>query len=533
MEVIEKHISLERFKSRHPSLIPYYDVENEGACLELSSNGNWGKYPCDIDIRQCNAFTSLESYFGGNRVSFNQIKEKWYFFDDFLKSTKYYRKGEKNNEIFWETYEPLFVDKLEIGINLTLDEVYDNLVGINENADEFSNNGGLTMLKFVIKALGLFAIDNEYIKSDNYVPEVMYYDAIDSYRNMLKKMKKGEDCCVKGEYEKYGGDAFYIYLGSKLKEKKIEFEYWKGALYTNENGEYVSSDMSLSLSLISDFNNVGILTTVEPLEEYDYITSDYVDYGIEIPFYPETDVNGNNIRERKWVTESLLKTLKRTQKSYAYDVLKGEEIELPVILEGIDGEVSKFRFSPKYEVGKAKNVKIYDNLPYGDVIYDISISGNVATVKYVIGGQLELNDDGTYDYDESTLTGIRFQETLFCEYHNYVTDKTIEIRQLMGVKEVNILDLKRIENEDNALIIYDNETKDVEGTFFMDYTDDLTNYKVIGIDYNLGKTEGLIENIEDIIIDRGYTSAFELHYKMGEVNSFEDLANYQNNIFGV
>jgi hypothetical protein len=50
---------------------------------------------------------------------------------------------------------------------------------------------------------------------------------------------------------------------------------------------------------------------------------------------------------------------------------------------------------------------------------------------------------------------------------------------------------------------------------------------------SIKKTLSLLENVDDIIIDRGYASAFELHYKIGEVNTFEDLENYQNNIFGL
>ena len=52
-------------------------------------------------------------------------------------------------------------------------------------------------------------------------------------------------------------------------------------------------------------------------------------------------------------------------------------------------------------------------------------------------------------------------------------------------------------------------------------------------DYNLGKLENLVENIEDIDIYRGSASAFELHYKIGEINTFEDLMNYGNNIFNI
>ena len=51
MEIIEKQISLEPFKSRHPSLIPFLDENMVLVGLDvLSVNGNWGNFPCDIDI---------------------------------------------------------------------------------------------------------------------------------------------------------------------------------------------------------------------------------------------------------------------------------------------------------------------------------------------------------------------------------------------------------------------------------------------------------------------------------------------------
>ena len=61
----------------------------------------------------------------------------------------------------------------------------------------------------------------------------------------------------------------------------------------------------------------------------------------------------------------------------------------------------------------------------------------------------------------------------------------------------------------------------------------MTYDNVIMVDYNFGRSEGIVENVEDVIVDRGYISAFELHYKLGEINTFEDLLNYGNNSFGL
>lgn len=528
MEVIEKKISLEFFKSRHPSLIPFYDVENQEFCLDLKPNGNWGKYPCDIDILLCENFSSLYNVFGNRRVSFRQITEKWYFFQDFLKKTIFYTKVIKGGESLWVEYSPLTIDKIGVDIVVDLEVASGGFVGVNEFAEEFNINGGWDMYLFVLKALGMFLVDKKYLVDGNYVPEIMYYDGVENYYNMLKKIQKNENCCGKTEFDRYGGSEFIVYLSSKLIEKESEFIFWKNALF-RQNGNYVTSEIVLPLGIVADFNNIGMLTIVEPIPEYDYINKTEVEYDIEVPIYPE------NLRERKWVTDSSLATLKKTQQTFAFNKLRNVEFELPVILESVGDEGLFFKLSPKYETGRAVNLSVVDGKMYGDVIYSMFFNDSEGQVyvKYVIGGELTIDSDGRYLYDENSLTGIRFEEKLKFEYHDYANDKTVEIKQLLGTQEVNILEYNRVQNANNVLIVYDNEITEVEGTFYVDYPNDLTNYKVIGIDYNLGKTEGLIENIEDIIIDRGYTSAFELHYKMGEINSFEELTNYQNNIFGV
>jgi hypothetical protein len=64
-------------------------------------------------------------------------------------------------------------------------------------------------------------------------------------------------------------------------------------------------------------------------------------------------------------------------------------------------------------------------------------------------------------------------------------------------------------------------------------SEEMTDNRIIMEDYNFGKIETIVENAAEVVIDRGYVSAFELLYKMGEVNTMEDIQNYSNNIFGI
>lgn len=526
MEVIEKKIILEDFKSRQPSLIPFYGSLTSGGTFSIPTHGNWGQYPYDIDINKCVGFESLKTYFGysststSSRVSFIEIMNKYHQFQKIFKKTNYYKKVVKGNSSNWVSYEPLFKEVLNIQVfNSLSDGGLANTpltyIGINKNG-LYAELGGLLMVQFLTKAIGLFIVDDRYITMNNYVPDVMYFAGIQFYIDKLHKYKNSSSCCVLSEYEKYGGDEFLRYLNMKLNDVENEKQYWENALYIDEEGHYQTSSIAVSLALNADSHNIGIYSVLENDEP--------------VPDYP------SDFQICTAMTTSQLYKLKRTKQSFYYDKIDNVEKELPVILESNEttGNTISFRLTPKYVANIPYNVTYHENDIYGDIIYHISTpnpssDGGLITINYVIGGRL-IKQNNLYSYANDG-TGVRYSEQVKYEFNNYKDDFTKEIKMLALGREINILNSNFIVGSNNVLVIHDSENEDVVGTFTMNMSPSMTNGFLIMRDYNFGKTEALIENIEDLVIDRGYSSALELHYKIGEVNSLEDLENYQNNIF--
>lgn len=577
METITKYITLNKLKCRHPSLIPHIGQDLDGKIV-LNENGCWGQIPYDIDIVKCFGFKDLKIYFGCDetaqkaRVSFYDILNKWYLFKDIFKTTVYWKKILKNGNYIWVKYEPTFreritinvisEDKYELSINSESEEDYiggDTIIGVYVN-DDFNDNGGNKMLNFIMKAIGMFCVDEQYITSDNYVPEILYYTDVLTWQKKLKALKASDDCCVENEYELYGGDAFLTYLGVKANEMLYEANYWKDALYLeydNKKGDYqpTASNLVIDVVLTTDFNPIGTFTVVEPTtldvnsratyinsNDYNYLVAqnetdgELFSMGNDLSaindvydiydIYDTDDIGGYKI-----TTESRLHELKRDKKTYCYNKKTQQEEEMDVIL--VETTNSKFKFEPRYVINSPKNTKYIDGSWYGDVIYSIDSvpdKNGYIEIKYVFGGKLT----NKKTYDINSRTGVLYREKVRCEVKNFIQETNLEIKQLNNLgREVNILTSMNIENISNVRVIYDSDNIEVVGTFFMDYPEDITDYKIIMLDYNVKKTEQLVENIDEITIDRGYASAFELHYKIGEINTFEDLQNYQNNIFGL
>lgn len=557
MEIVKKIISLEPLRSRQFGLIPYCGMETVDGKYVLSENGNWGNYPFDIDITKCKGYESLQTCFGTTKVvSYSQILSKWKLFVGILSNATYYKKIRTPKQNRWVTFQPSFGEKLSLSVidsGLFSSYEWEELnntsfkfkkVGIYDD-NSFFENGGFLMIEFLLKALGMFVVERKFIKTDNYVPEIMYYMEIEEYIKKINKSLKKDTCCVGDERLKYGNSEFSTWLSSKIYERKVIFNFWCNALNKDDNGK-PTVNMYIPLTLIKDYKNIGIFDEIE-------------DSNKNI----DEEVRLIELIEDKPLTMrsfSRLKGLKRDKKSYATiireelitdadgNTTKGEveeTIEMPVILDEVSD--NRFILTPKYVLGCPINCKQVGDEFYGDVIYNIENNkdnDDYVDIYYVIGGKLRPTTDiekqngeyrflDTYRYDEDSYTGIRFKETIRCEIKDF-TKEELEIRQLFYDSEVNILTWGLVDNVKNVKVYYDVETDGViDGTFYMTKLTPVDNTMLIMNDYNFGKTESLIENIEDIVIDRGYISAFELHYKLGEINTFEDLQNYQNNIFGM
>ena len=98
----------------------------------------------------------------------------------------------------------------------------------------------------------------------------------------------------------------------------------------------------------------------------------------------------------------------------------------------------------------------------------------------------------------------------------------------------NILSNEIVINSDGVEVVdYSSMNEVVTGVFSSnDISSEMESNNIIMKDYDFGIIDFSIENTSDILIDRGFVSAFEMHYKLGEINTMEDMENYGNNFFG-
>ena len=529
MDIIKRQISLEGFKSRQHSFIPFIGINYDGMGTPIFPNhGNWGEIPYDIDICRCDGYEVLKTYFGYNendteaRVSFKDLIKKYRILKYVIDNANYYEKINKSNEEILTPFTPNLGEKFSINVISPDEEIEYDVFGVFDGK-AFTNNGGLLMLNFILRAFGMFVVDKKYVL-DNYVPEIMYYTEISEYINKLRMMKKGEGCFTIDEFEMYGGDAFLVYLGSKSREVKSEIDYWAKTLYINK-GEPVSPDMSISFSLNSDFYNIGIYTVTDEQKD---IGSSWVEE-----------------KEYKIREKSKLKHLRHSKVSYCERVDENGNIinykeELPFILSE-KNSVEGFVVENPYKVGYPKNISTEiesgEIINYGDMIYRITTGETNDIIEYVIGGRL-IEENGVWNYADAGVdkdyTGVRYSEVVPFEYQDYSNKPTLRYSIIKNGVEVNAFKYPDLIANASQVKIYkvDDEAM-VDAKFWLSEPNDKMNNLVIMEDYNFGRTEAIVENVDDVVIDRGYVSAFELHYKMGEINTMDDIVNYSNNIFGL
>ena len=53
------------------------------------------------------------------------------------------------------------------------------------------------------------------------------------------------------------------------------------------------------------------------------------------------------------------------------------------------------------------------------------------------------------------------------------------------------------------------------------------------MDEDFGTITYKMDDNINVNVDRGIASEFELIFKLGEINTYDDMAHYQNNIFGL
>ena len=212
-----------------------------------------------------------------------------------------------------------------------------------------------------------------------------------------------------------------------------------------------------------------------------------------------------------------------------------KEEELPFILVE-DEERGILVAKTPYIVGYAKNIRLEFDVFYGDLISSITpVDGeDVDLITYVMGAEI------MYDYGQQMwvivdeTVGIKYTEKVPYKMYDYTKEEDLYYTLIDNGIEVNAFkNPTMIEGIDRVKIYEIDANAEVISEFWIYNNEEMMDNRIIMDDYNFGKIETLVENVAEINIDRGYVSAFELLYKMGEINTMDDIVNYSNNIFGI
>lgn len=357
MEIIQKNIILESSISRVPGLIPttemgFYSYKNnewekidsyDGTYIEALSkndfkdvnniyftygfsgenggNGNWGKYPLDIDFNKVNDEYSLIKDLNLPFVYFNIDNEKhsilryrnmmdiYYWLINFYKEIKFYilcyRNGEKkwfeiNNNFNSNNYE--LYSSLPTIENSKLNEI----VGIHNDVfkliNMFKNNSNaLLFINFVNKSIGKLYIDGDI--DGSMVPEYLYYSEINEWYNWLCDNEFSNDCCIKDKYNEMGGEKMKIFLSDKLDLAYNTIQYFV----------QIVADIELN-----DKTNICPYINI-PL----YISNNIDDTG-EFSLYSKEWISGT----KYYVGDTVIYVTDEDLNGSSYTLAKGDEYEL-------------------------------------------------------------------------------------------------------------------------------------------------------------------------------------------------------------
>ena len=198
----------------------------------------------------------------------------------------------------------------------------------------------------------------------------------------------------------------------------------------------------------------------------------------------------------------------------------------------VDGQANEKTSNIGGLVGYAKNVQLNFDKFYGDLITSIVTGETEDEITYVIGAEIVHNGEGWEVVDNTT--GTKYVEKIPYKIYDYTEYDDLSYPMIKNGIEVNAFkDPEMIEGINSVKVYEIDDSADVISEFYIYNDEEMTDNRIIMEEYNFGKIETLVENAPEVSIDRGYVSAFELLYKMGEVNTMDDIMNYSNNIFGI
>lgn len=592
--IIKRTISLEPIKTRlnmYGECINdgFYTQLSQ---IPNKTNGIWGKIPYDavlddaysqyINIPKTQGlkyendkYTEISK--SKNTVRYSNFLQLLTWFNTFIRGTKFYRMGKKTNGTSWTDISTNF-NFLESNVPivilplLPLDDsdgvcrdIFGNeyicgdgtIVGINEQYDVFYKTFRLPTNNI----LTVVAIDDKKYKKicpDNERGEKLFLKFKEKYQtgNILKSIPYFDlpiyietDIDSLGQYEtveeewnenniyhdsdivSYNGESYklkcndnstidnvYLYgeLIDAIESVKEDSDKWV-ATYKSSNELITNANVWEKYNeIISNDSEIDGVITESRLTTLKRSKNSVDDEGNSLPFIVGEDEEGNLKTEIPFII-GCANLYADTDEADCYYIDIIEEI---TFLDENGNLLKKYNCYNSEESNDIQTITInFDDIE--------SFSKGTISIKYILGNRAKFNDKNImFTLDKEY--GVQYEEEYPFEIKNsepILYDGRTRVFKYIDIKYNDVSSLNENESLENGIesiilsnVKYKNKEK-------IEYN----NFPIIKNESTIGM-EDVTKDI-NIYVERGASALFERMNILSEINTFQDLNNYRNNMF--
>lgn len=543
MEAILKKITLNDFKNYNPNV--------EIQCMDCDTSECWNKIPKDLIITDSilleNKTLPLVRKLNSNNeeyyvLRYYNLKKLYIFFDMYKRLMDYYRLIEVKGDKKWlKCSEPKSFDRSLIFVTLPSVKDFEcgTVIATNIYQETYLTytGGGDAQIEQAIKDLftKYFTNDSSLTYDTPYIniPLYIYTDITDcgEMMNTLQKWEANKQYYVsdivfyEGEYyvakvnnsshkfmiedweqlklitpNSSNVESFEVYSESKLsyfKPQRKSYDIFGNAL------PFIANNKSLTLQYKHGYSNYEDTTNATFVDFLDKVEFNIDGQWVEIePYHDENDYNpeANNMYVIATQGNNTIPYFFENQYSGVTEVKFTYFIDVQVK----DGTLLKDETGVKYEEIRGCYVEEEE----------FNITGTAKKYKY-----LKISDLSTYSEEKelikpyAKITSLSTSDRFVCWedgktyfkndiVYDYITDSYYK-----------------------CITRNTNKTPDVRSDWEpLNFSNLFVNDKLFGTSY-------VDFDVPKVTINRGNYTAMERHYVLGEINSFDDLEKYRNNLF--
>lgn len=575
METIFKKITLTDFRNFNPNV----NIQ----CLgETTNNSNdkdescWFKIPMDIIIEDEELMSILPL---SKHVCYNEktggtvecyvlryynIKQLYILFDKYDRSTKYYKLVKIKNKNKWmevKDLQGIDISDIPVYSELPYAEDFDDIcmyIAVNPYNEEYE--------KYREKRHELDVILNSYFNKSESLTYSTPFINIPLYidRNAI------DGGVLMNDLQKWVPDKIY---------DKGDIVYYDGYYYTSKENNNVSEIFNnkswsiIDLAKAPEIKSEQNPYTESKLSSFLSPRKTYDDDGKLVPFIYDRDDNAT-YQVYLMYKHGLLNYVRKNGQPFVDSL---EEVSVHII-----GEDDTKWHTLQYDVF---NNLYRINATTGDTFVIELVEPITATTTttvdinkidlikfvYIVGGkyQSKTNKEGETFYEIQEGSGIKYEEIRRCNMKSETYCITVAINDVQTGQTYTYLevDTTSVYSRTNNLpvpyakilnisvndkyktwtsgvtyskgdVVFDNVTNSYykcinDSASTLDNGWEYLNLSHIFVDDRIFGTSYVDLDIPKINVSRGAYAAMERHYVLGEINSFNDLENYRNNLFKV